>query len=162
MVLIFCFFFYQAVDLLLSELAGIERDNLQFFIDKNPFSQLFFASSAESIVHLLLPFLSGNDVVFARFFLERGDHDVVVSYFYFFMATVWEHIELIDALEVVEPLVDQLGCYDRNVGLVQQQPVRVFSLKNRKIFVKKGLDSLELLIIGDLAFYEVGRIYKMV
>jgi hypothetical protein len=38
----------------------------------------------------------------------------------------------------------------------------VFSLKNRKVFVKKSLDGLKLLIICDLAFNEISRIYKMV
>lgn len=38
----------------------------------------------------------------------------------------------------------------------------MFALKNREVFVEKGLDSLKLLVVCDLALNEVSCIYKMV
>ncbi len=78
------------------------------------------ASLEQGLFHLLLPLLSRSHNVLARFLLEIGHHDIVVPYFDVFIATIREHIEVINTLKMVKSLVNKLRRYDRKVWLIQQ------------------------------------------
>ena len=94
-------------------------------------------------------------------FIESSHHLVVVS-----LRRVQQglHVSELqqDQLELFVAIVDDLWSYQRDIGLIQQEPVSMLALKNLEVLVEECSIRFKLLLTCDLSLAVVGCIDQMV
>lgn len=94
-------------------------------------------------------------------FIESRHHLVVVS-----LRRVQQGLHVgelqQDQLELFVAIVDDLWSYQRDIGLIQQEPVSMLALKNLEVLVEECSIRFKLLLTCDLSLAVVGCIDQMV
>lgn len=93
-------------------------------------------------------------------FIQGRDHLVVVPALSL-LCRCLDEVILDDPVELLVPIVDDLGRDRGHVRLVEQEPVGVLALENREIRVEKGSESFKSLIIRHFLLAVVSCVDKM-
>lgn len=94
-------------------------------------------------------------------FIESRHHLVVVSLRWVQQGLHVGELQQ-DQLELFVAIVDDLWSYQRDIGLIQQEPVSMLALKNLEVLVEECSIRFKLLLTCDLSLAVVGCIDQMV